>query len=85
MDIRTIHTLLSLRDNAHHHLPHIHVRYQGCEAAISLEDGNILEGSLPPKKLKMVQVWIDIHKEDLLLDWDLAVNGDTPFRISPLQ
>lgn len=85
MDIRTTHTLLSRRNNARHHLPHIHVRYQGSEAAISLEDGNILEGSLPPKKLKMVQVWIDIHKEDLLLDWELAVNGETPFRISPLQ
>ncbi len=77
--------MMFFRDNNRHHLPHIHVRYQGSEAAISLEDGNILEGSLPPKQLKMVQVWIDIHKEDLLLDWELAVNGDTPFRISPLQ
>ena len=77
--------MMFFRDNSRHHLPHIHVRYQGSEAAISLEDGDILEGSLPPKQLKMVQVWIDIHKEDLLLDWELAVNGDTPFRISPLQ
>jgi Domain of unknown function (DUF4160) len=77
--------MMFFRDNNRHHLPHIHVRYQGSEAAISLEDGSILEGSLPPKQLKMVQVWIDIHKEDLLLDWELAVNGDAPFRISPLQ
>jgi hypothetical protein len=77
--------LMFFRDNVRHHLPHIHVRYQGSEAAISLEDGNILEGSLPPRQLKMVQVWIDIHKEDLMLDWELAVNGETPFRIPPLQ
>ncbi|MCX7074410.1 MAG: DUF4160 domain-containing protein [Methylococcales bacterium] len=55
------------------------------EASISIENGEFLHGSLPPKQLKMVQVWIDIHKEDLILDWELAVNGDSPFRIAPLQ
>jgi desulfoferrodoxin (superoxide reductase-like protein) len=77
--------LMFFRDNERHHTPHIHARYQGNEASISIENGEVLHGSLPPKQLKMVQVWIDIHKEDLILDWELAVNGDTPFRISPLQ
>ncbi len=77
--------LMFFRDNERHHTPHIHVRYQGTEASISIETGEILQGSLPPKQLKMVQVWIDIHKEELMLDWELAVNGDAPFRISPLQ
>ncbi len=77
--------LMYFRDNRRHHLPHIHVRYQGQEAAISINDGVILEGDLPPKQIKMVQVWIEIHKEELLLDWELAVNGDEPFRIAPLQ
>lgn len=77
--------LMYFRDNRRHHLPHIHVRYQGSEAAISIEDDSVLEGSLPPKQLKMVQAWIEIHKEELLLDWELAVNGDEPFRIAPLQ
>jgi hypothetical protein len=45
--------LMFFRDNRRHHLPHIHVRYQGDEAAISIEDGSMLDGSLPPKQLKM--------------------------------
>jgi len=61
------------------------VRHQGEEAAIALEDGRILDGKLPPKQLKMVQAWIEIHAEELLVDWQLAVNGDEPFRIAPLQ
>jgi hypothetical protein len=73
------------RDNARHHLPHIHVRYQGVEAAISIEEGSVLDGHLPPKQLKMVQAWIEIHQEELLVDWELAVNGEKPFRIAPLQ
>jgi len=33
----------------------------------------------------MVQAWIEIHREDLLADWDLAVNGQPPFSIDPLR
>lgn len=73
------------RDNRRHHLPHIHCRYQGNEPAVSIADGSVLEGSLPPKQLKLVQAWIEIHKEELIVDWELAVNGDEPFRIAPLQ
>ena len=77
--------LMFYRDNRRHHLPHIHVRYQGQEAAISIEDGSILDGQFPLKQYKLVQAWIEIHKEDLYADWELAVNGEDPFRIAPLQ
>ncbi len=50
--------LMFFRDNRRHHLPHIHVRYQGAEAAISIKDGVILDGSIPAKQLKMVHAWI---------------------------
>ena len=77
--------LMFFRDNRRHHLPHIHARYQGEEASIAIEDGRILEGSIPSKQLKMVLAWIEIHKEELQVDWELAVNGEEPFRIAPLQ
>lgn len=77
--------LMFFRDDRRHHLPHIHVRYQGSEAAVSIDDGTLLEGSLPPKQLKMVLAWIEIHKEELFVDWELAVKGEDPFRIAPLQ
>jgi hypothetical protein len=50
-----------------------------------LEDGSVLDGRIPPKQLKMVQAWIEIHKDELYVDWELVVNGDEPFRIAPLQ
>lgn len=77
--------LMFFRDNRQHHLPHIHVRYQEFEAAVAIDDGSVLDGSLPPKQLKMVLAWIEIHKEELLVDWSLAVSGEEPFRIAPLQ
>jgi hypothetical protein len=33
----------------------------------------------------MVQVWIDLHREELLADWDLTSEGVEPFRIDPLK
>ena len=72
-------------DNDRHYLPHIHVRYQGMKASIALEDGRVLDGNIPPKQLKLVQAWIEIHREELLIDWELALAGDEPFRIPPLQ
>ena len=77
--------LMYFRDNQRHSLPHIHVRYQDDEAVIAIQNGAVLEGEIPPRQLRMVQVWMDIHHEDLMLDWDLAVSGEPPFRIAPLR
>lgn len=41
--------LMYFRNNRRRHLAHIHVRYQGEEAAVSIDDGSLLEGTLPPK------------------------------------
>lgn len=76
---------IMFEDNDRHNLPHIHVRYSGQKASIAIEDGCVLAGSIPPKQLKMVQAWIEIHKDELLADWELAIAGEQPFRIAPLQ
>lgn len=72
-------------DNDRHHLPHIHVRYSGMKAAIAIEDGRVLAGEIPAKQLKLVQAWIEIHRDELFADWELAVAGEDPYRIAPLQ
>ena len=33
---------------------------------------------------RLVQAWIEIHRQDLLVDWKLAVAGDPVFKIDPL-
>jgi len=53
--------------------------------SISIENGTILAGNFPVKQLRMVLAWIEIHQDELMADWELAVSGEEPFRISPLQ
>jgi hypothetical protein len=72
-------------DNRRHHQPHIHVQYSDEEAVISIPEGNLMEGSLRSAKLKLVQAWIEIHQDELMADWELAVNGQQVFKIDPLK
>jgi hypothetical protein len=67
-----------------HNKPHVHVKYSGQEAVISL-DGEILEGSLPKNKQKLLDAWMVLHSEELLANWDLLVAGNEYFRIDPLK
>ena len=76
---------LFFKDIDKHHLPHIHADYQGKTAVYSIPDGKLLEGKIPPQKQKLVVAWIEIHKDDLIANWELAVNGKTPFRIKGLD
>jgi len=72
-------------DNKKHHLPHIHAQYGEEEAVISIPEGSVIEGSLRTAKLKLVQAWIEIHRDELMADWELAVNGQAVFKIEPLK
>jgi len=72
-------------DDERHKLPHIHARYQGSQASFSLADGSVLSGELPISRVRLVQAWIEIHRDDLMANWNLAVRGEAPFPIDPLR
>lgn len=76
---------LYFMDNKRHMRPHVHVKYQDDEAVIAIPDGGVLEGTLPPGRMRLVLAWMEIHKDELLADWQLAENGQQPFKIEPLR
>ena len=65
-------------------MPHIHAKYSEFEASVSISEGEILAGNLPKKQLRLVQVWIELHRDELMADWGLAVHGEKPYKILPL-
>nr|VFJ88010.1 MAG: protein of unknown function (DUF4160) [Candidatus Kentron sp. H]VFJ89982.1 MAG: protein of unknown function (DUF4160) [Candidatus Kentron sp. H]VFJ96363.1 MAG: protein of unknown function (DUF4160) [Candidatus Kentron sp. H] len=74
-----------LSDDKHHRLPHIHAKYAEFEASIDINDGEILAGELPRKQLRLVQAWIELHRDELMADWEIAIDGgETPYKIAPL-
>jgi hypothetical protein len=72
-------------DNKEHKLPHIHVEYQDFTASVSIPEGKVLAGDFPNDKLKLVSAWIEIHKDELMADWKLAIEGQTVFKIDALK
>ncbi|MBT3213727.1 MAG: DUF4160 domain-containing protein, partial [Deltaproteobacteria bacterium] len=40
---------------------------------------------IPNSKMKLLQAWIELHKDELIADWELAVSGQHPYKIEPLR
>jgi len=51
-----------------HNPPHIHAYYQDVTATFDINQ---------------IEAWIEIHKEDLIANWELCQNGEEPFEIEP--
>ena len=73
------------KDNRQHKVPHIHVKYQEHEVVVSIPEGEVMGGSIPNSKMKLLQAWIELHKDELIADWELAVSGQHPYKIEPLR
>jgi hypothetical protein len=54
-------------------------------AIINILTGEITSGNLPSKQTKLVLAWVEIHKDELQADWELASKGELPFPIEPLK
>lgn len=70
---------------ADHPPPHFHARYSGEEAKIEIATGRLLSGSLSPRSLGLVRKWLELHRAELELNFELVENEEQPFRIEPLR
>jgi len=68
-----------------HNPPHFHAYYQNFKAIIDILTCEMIEGNLPNKQQKLVLAWAELHKDELIADWELASNGELPFNIDPLK
>jgi len=68
-----------------HPPPHFHVYYNEYKATVDIRTCDIIGGDLPRRQIKLVLAWAELHKEELMADWRLVMNGEEPFKIQPLQ
>ncbi|MES2677195.1 MAG: DUF4160 domain-containing protein [Pseudomonadota bacterium] len=67
-----------------HNPAHFHAKYGNYEISVDIESGAI-KGDFPKKELRAVLNWYNLHKEELLQDWQLAVNRKPLNKIEPLE
>ena len=68
-----------------HNPPHIHAYYNEFKATVDIRTCEIIHGDLPGRQLKLVLAWAELHRDELMADWALAVEGNAPFKIEPLK
>ena len=67
-----------------HNPPHFHVEYAGYKATVRIIDAVIDHGFIPARQVKLVLAWCEIHKDELMQNWELARDGKPLNRINPL-
>jgi hypothetical protein len=67
-----------------HAPPHFHAEYAEAVAAISIERLEVIAGMLPPRALLLVLDWAELHKQELLENWELCLSKKQPNKIQPL-
>lgn len=65
--------------------PHFHAEYNGDKVLIDIINVKAIKGYLPKRQLKLVLAWTEIHKDELMQNWELARNHQALYRISPLS
>lgn len=47
--------------------------------------GRVIRGAFPARQLKFVLAWAEIHRDELMQDWELAKDNQPLIRIAPLM
>jgi hypothetical protein len=67
-----------------HHLPHIHAHYQDEVGIYGLDPIERIAGSLPRRQERLVLAWVELHKDELVSNWETLQAGRPPSKINPL-
>jgi hypothetical protein len=63
--------------------PHFHAKYHDQEVLVEIQTG-IVQGRMSRRALDMVLEWYDMHKDELLRNWDLTRQRKPLEKIAPL-
>ena len=67
-----------------HPPPHFHAKYGDQEIIVEIKTGKIT-GNISNRALSMIQEWREIHKKELLNDWELEEQNKPLRKIQPLE
>ena len=68
-----------------HNPPHFHCEYNGVEALFDIVEGVFMQGRLPTKQSRLVLAWYELHKEELMENWNNLPTGKGFQKIEPLR
>ncbi|MCM1023160.1 MAG: DUF4160 domain-containing protein [Prevotella sp.] len=67
-----------------HNPPHFHAEYAEYKAMIDIREGIVIRGALPRRQLSFVLSWCNLHRDELMQNWELSKDKKPLNRIAPL-
>jgi hypothetical protein len=67
-----------------HPPPHFHAAYAGRVAQIEIDSLAVIDGWLPPRALRLVAEWGELHRDELRANWERARAHERLEPIAPL-
>lgn len=67
-----------------HMPPHFHAEYGNNKVLVDINNGAVIQGVFPFKQLKLVLAWCELHRDELLENWENALEHNEINRINPL-
>jgi hypothetical protein len=68
-----------------HMPPHFHAKYGEHEIELDIINLKIIKGDFPNHAKSLVLEWTEKHKNELLIDWEPAMNLKVLNKIEPLE
>ena len=68
-----------------HNPPHFHIEYNEFCAIFDMKEEAITAGYIPSKQLRLVLAWFELHKEELLENWNNMREQRECIKIKPLS
>lgn len=68
-----------------HSPPHFHARYGKNEIRVNIENGEIMSGDFPRRAQRLVLEWLELHRDELSENWNLAQSRRPLNKIEPLE
>lgn len=69
-----------------HTPPHFHAKYGEYHAYFAIDSGNLLEGDMPRRAIRLIQDWAEIHKQELIENWNESLLDNPNIKsIEPLN
>lgn len=65
--------------------PYVIARTGDSVVIVGVLDNVVISGALPAQKLLLVRAWVEIHREELIANWENGQRSGQFFRVDPLR
>lgn len=82
--ISKFYGIIILMNFSDHAPAHFHAWYNEYKVIVSIKDG-VVKGEMPGRALRMILEWLDLHRDELMENWEKAQAGTPLNQIPPLK